>query len=125
MFNKDEIVAALANRMAENAVETPLGAATNVTCRCGGTMHEFDRVGHMAKKTVASCGNPRHSRKKRIHKKFFKAWIKKHGRTLQMASFMMPLRNPETFKCERCGTYESFYRLMGRAMIKVESLTGV
>jgi len=96
-----------------------LGKATRMKCCCGGLLHEnpADQA-RLAAVVSAVCGPPPRHRKRRIQKKWMKAWAAK-ARVVILAGG--PMQRP-TFVCAKCSRREGFYGAVGRNLIQIESL---
>lgn len=99
--------------------DEPMGRATELTCTCGGILHE-----RMAPPIPRLKPGPRQSRNRRIRKKQIKKWARAHARLIMAMNIIRQTSRPMGYRCASCKRHVGFYEAIGRNVIKIEPMPG-
>lgn len=99
------------------------GRRTELTCSCGGPLHEdLSQMRHIQQLAQQAVGPRPVHRKKRIRKKLEKRWS--HRVRLVMAMTTPILASRPRYVCGSCGSRDTFYRAIARNMFPVQPMVG-
>ena len=114
---KQDLVAKAVEWQWKMQAEPITGRATDLTCTCGGVLHERE-----IPPPPRILPGPRRSRNRRIRKKQRLKWMRTTGRALLYIHMAMMALRPTGYRCASCKRHMGFYEAVGRNIFQIEPL---